>query len=191
MLGGCHSPLLTCPSATTASLPLWGEGWAQEPLLGRVFWWAEVLGRRAGSTQGSGQAVSITEGSVKKDFLGRFLCIIFVLSSSLRLFQVTSYPGYLALSSLVGGDGEPLFGMMRKDFMHLFQLCALASLNPMGSAMTRSWFLPGHQQFCRSFTFDNSIERQSFPLQNNLFSIHTYPKHTSRIKWHFQSTCHF
>lgn len=33
---------------------------------------------------------------------------LFVLSSSLRLFQVTSYLGYLALSCLVGGDGEPL-----------------------------------------------------------------------------------
>lgn len=44
-MGTSHSPLLTCPSATTASLPLGDEGWAQEPLLGRAFWWAEVLGR--------------------------------------------------------------------------------------------------------------------------------------------------
>lgn len=28
--------------------PFRGEGWAQKPLLGRVFWWAEVLGRGLG-----------------------------------------------------------------------------------------------------------------------------------------------
>lgn len=57
---------------------------------------------------GPGQAVCIIEVSVKKDFLGIIsLHHVFLLSSSLSFFPVTSYLGYVTLSSSGGGDGGP------------------------------------------------------------------------------------
>lgn len=57
------------------------EDLAQKTLLGRAILWAETCGERAGSMKGPRQAVSIIEGSVKKDFLWACSPCVFSFSS--------------------------------------------------------------------------------------------------------------
>jgi len=69
---------------------------------------------------GPGQAVTIL--GEKRLILGMLsLHRFFLLSSSLRFFPVTSYLGYVALSSSGVEVGDLHFGMMRQDFIQPFK----------------------------------------------------------------------
>lgn len=74
---------------------------------------------------------------MKKDFCGGSHALSLSPLQQPQGFVSYLLSSHLALSSLVGGDGEPLL-WDDEDFIQLFQLCALVSLNPLGSAMARS-----------------------------------------------------
>lgn len=108
-MGHCHIPLLTCPSATALSPPLGGWWFGSETSAGEgtlVGWdvWEEGW-ERVGTRTNCLHYWGLCE---KRLFLGMLsLHGLFLLSSNLNFFPVTSYLGYMALSSSGGGDGGP------------------------------------------------------------------------------------
>lgn len=88
---------------------------------------------------------------MRKDFLGRFSCIVSVLSSSLGLFPATSYPGCMAVSSLVGGDGEPLLWDDEEGFHPAVPAVCSCIFKSLGFSndqkLISSWSQPILQQF--------------------------------------------